>query len=53
MENVGWAPIYNYKNTSIVLTSEDNQTSYSVALETDIRRAKKHEEVVAPVTIST
>ncbi|MEP3838506.1 MAG: DUF4832 domain-containing protein [Algibacter sp.] len=40
LENVGFAPVYNYKNTFLVFKSETDGTIYKKALDFDIRKVK-------------
>lgn len=46
LTNTGWAPIYNYKNTSLILVSTSSSTAYEFDLGIDIRRAKPGEDFV-------
>lgn len=51
LQNVGWAPLYNYKHTSLVLVSDDGATERELLLDTDIRKAKPEEEFVISDTL--
>ncbi|MEO9477712.1 MAG: DUF4832 domain-containing protein [Cyclobacteriaceae bacterium] len=46
LENVGWAPIYNEKITSLVVKTLSGETEAEFELDLDIRRAKPSETFV-------
>lgn len=51
LTNTGWAPLYNYKNTSLVLVSTSSSAVYKLDLDSDIRQAKPGEDFVIDQTI--
>ena len=46
LTNVGWAPVYNHKNTSIVFKPESGGEAIEIALDFDIRMVRPNEEFI-------
>lgn len=51
LSNVGWAPIYNYKKTSIILAPVSGGEDVSFELDVDIRRARPNEQFIIDQSI--